>query len=118
MLFLFFFTSKTFNVALKIFRLEPAVVVHTSIQEAQAGRRISVGWGQPGLQGKSQDSQDYTQKPCLKNKQNKTNKRPKTNSENQIDLLVFDVYMLFCLRVFIPNFILKLLKFNFSHLDS
>jgi hypothetical protein len=43
MLFLFFFTSKTFNVALKIFRLEPAVVVHTSIQEAQAGRRISVG---------------------------------------------------------------------------
>ena len=29
-------------------------------------------------------------------------------SENQIDLLVFDVYMLFRLRVFIPNFILKL----------
>jgi hypothetical protein len=30
-------------------------------------------WGQPGLQSKFQDSQDYAEKPCLR----KQNKRPK-----------------------------------------
>jgi hypothetical protein len=29
-------------------------------------------WGQPGLQSEFQDSQGYTEKPCLKTKQNKT----------------------------------------------
>jgi hypothetical protein len=33
--------------------------------EAEAGRSLWV-WGQPGLQRKFQDSQGYTEKPCLK----------------------------------------------------
>ena len=35
----------------------------------------SICWefqGQPGLQSEFQDSQSYTEKPCLKTKQNKT----------------------------------------------
>jgi hypothetical protein len=33
-------------------------------------------WGQPGLQSKFQDNQVYTEKPCLKTKQNKTKQKP------------------------------------------
>jgi hypothetical protein len=33
-------------------------------------------WGQPGLQSEFQDSQGYTEKPCLE-KQNKTKQKPK-----------------------------------------
>jgi hypothetical protein len=33
-------------------------------------------WGQPGLQSKFQDSQGYTEKPCLENP-----KKPKTNKQ-------------------------------------
>jgi hypothetical protein len=36
-----------------------------STQEAEKGRSLWV-WGQPGLQSELQDSQDYTEKPCLK----------------------------------------------------
>jgi proline dehydrogenase len=37
--------------------------------------------GKPGLQNELQDSQGYTEKHCLKNKQtNKQNKKQKTNS--------------------------------------
>jgi hypothetical protein len=39
-------------------------------------------WGQPALQSEFQDSQSYTQKPCLekpKNKTKQTNKKAKTN---------------------------------------
>jgi hypothetical protein len=39
-----------------------AVVAHTFIQEAEAGG----SWGQPGLHNEFQDSQGYTEKPCLK----------------------------------------------------
>jgi hypothetical protein len=49
------------------------VVVHVfnpSTWEAEAG----VG-GQPGLQSEFQDSQGYTEKPCLK--------KPKTNNKNK-----------------------------------
>jgi hypothetical protein len=50
------------------------VVAHafnTSIWEAEAGGFLSL---RPGLQSEFQDSQGYTEKPCLKNKtkQNKT----------------------------------------------
>jgi hypothetical protein len=38
-------------------------------------------WGQPGLQSEFQDSQDYIEKPCLKNKTTTTkNKQTKTRS--------------------------------------
>jgi hypothetical protein len=39
--------------------------------------------GQPGLQSEFQDSQGYTEKPCLKNKtkQNKTNKQKPKKAE-------------------------------------
>ena len=49
-----------------------AVVVHafnSSTWEAKAGRFR----GQPGLQSGFQDSQDYTEKPCLEKKQNTKN---------------------------------------------
>lgn len=46
-------------------------VVHTlspRIQEAEAGRYLCVQ-DQSGLHSKFQDSQDYTEKPCLQNKE-------------------------------------------------
>ena len=56
-----------------------AVVVHafdSSTQKAEAGGSLRVG-GQPGLQSEYQDSQGYTEKPCLENKikQNKQTKK-------------------------------------------
>ena len=49
-----------------------------STREAEAGRSLCI-WGLPGLQSEFQDSQGYTEKPCLKktNNQNKTNKTQK-----------------------------------------
>jgi hypothetical protein len=35
-------------------------------------------WGQPGLQSEFQDSQGYTEKPCLKKKKKKKKKTSKT----------------------------------------
>jgi hypothetical protein len=57
------------------------VVAHAfnpSTQEAEAGGFLS----QPGLQSEFQDSQGYTEKPCLKktNKQKKQKKRKEKNS--------------------------------------
>jgi hypothetical protein len=50
-----------------------------STVEAEAGRFLTQG--QPGLQSEFQDSQGYTEKPCLKKKkntkQNKTKQKPK-----------------------------------------
>jgi hypothetical protein len=46
------------------------MVVHAfnpSTWEAETGRYLS-SRGQPGLQSEFQDSQDYTEKPCLNNK--------------------------------------------------
>ena len=37
--------------------------------------------GQPGLQNESQDSQGYTEKPCLENKNNNNNKNKKKKKE-------------------------------------
>ena len=54
------------------------VVAHSfnpSTQEAEAGRFLSSVRGQPGLQSEFQDSQGYTEKPCLeKTKKDKKNK--------------------------------------------
>jgi hypothetical protein len=41
--------------------------------------------GQPGLQSEFQDSQSYTEKPCLKNKQ--TNKQTNKQSKEYIETL-------------------------------
>jgi hypothetical protein len=59
----------------------PGVVAHTfnpSIErQRQADFRVR---GQPGLQSEFQDSQDYTEKPCLE-KQNKKTKNKQTNKK-------------------------------------
>ena len=47
---------------------------NSSTQEAKEGR---TSWGQPDLQSDFQDSQGYTQKPCLR----KTNNNKKNNSK-------------------------------------
>jgi hypothetical protein len=48
--------------------------------------------GQPGLQSEFQDSQGYTEKPCLKKtKQNKTKKQSKTNKQTKNLLIVFTI---------------------------
>jgi hypothetical protein len=52
------------------------VVAHAfnlSTREAEAGGFLS--WGQPGLQSELQDSQGYTEKPCLKKKKTKQKKK-------------------------------------------
>jgi hypothetical protein len=60
-------------------------VVHAfnpSTWEAEAGRFFLI-WGQPGLQSKLQDSQGYTEKPCLeKNKQKNPKNKTKKNQNN------------------------------------
>jgi hypothetical protein len=54
----------------------PGVVAHTfnpSTWEAEVGENFWVR-GQPGLQSEFQDSQDYTEKPCLEKTKTKTKK--------------------------------------------
>jgi hypothetical protein len=58
-------TTKSSKFSLKKKSHQPGVVAHAfnpSTWEAEAGR------GQPGLQIECQDSQGYTEKPCLKKK--------------------------------------------------
>jgi hypothetical protein len=60
--------------------------------------------GQPGLQSEFQDSQDYTEKPCLKKKKKK--KKPKKKKKKKPDNLVLgqnteknsagQIFMLLC----------------------
>jgi hypothetical protein len=38
-------------------------------------------WGQPGLQSEFQDSQGYTEKPCLKNKQKQKQEKGLTRNQ-------------------------------------
>jgi hypothetical protein len=59
-----------------------AVVAHAcnpSTQEAEAGRVR----GQPGLQSESQDSQGYTEKPCLGKKKKKKKKKTKKQTQKK-----------------------------------
>ena len=60
---------------------------NSSTQEAEAGGFLSLG--QPGLQSEFQDSQGYTDKPCLekqktKNKKKQQQKKTKQKSHNGI----------------------------------
>jgi hypothetical protein len=57
------------------------VVVHALIP-ALVRQRQADFWvqGQPGLQSESQDSQGYTEKPCLKKKKRKEKKKKKKES--------------------------------------
>jgi hypothetical protein len=45
------------------------------------GRQISEFRGQPGLQSEFQDSQGYTEKPCLGKKKKKKKKKTKQNKK-------------------------------------
>jgi hypothetical protein len=62
------------------------VVVHAfnpSTWEAEAGGSLSSR--QPGLQSEFQDSQGYTEKPCLKKQtKNKKQKQKQTNKKNNL----------------------------------
>jgi hypothetical protein len=50
--------------------------------------------GHPGLQSEFQDSQDYTEKPCLETKQNKTKQnKTKQNKTKQQEINVISQYM-------------------------
>jgi hypothetical protein len=74
------------------------VAAHTfnpSTREAEAGRFLS-SRGQPGLQSEFQDSQGYTEKPCLEKQTNKqTNK--KTLSRHFRVTLIISNCLLLCL---------------------
>jgi hypothetical protein len=55
------------------------VVAHTfnpSTQEAEAGGFLSL---RPGLQSEFQDSQGYTEKPCLEKQKQQTKQKQKQN---------------------------------------
>ena len=52
------------------------VVSHDHSQECHTSTKVQ---GQPGLQSEFQDSQDYTEKPCLE----KTKKRKKKKKEKK-----------------------------------
>ena len=64
------------------------MVVHAcnlSTQEAEAGGFLHSVQGNPGLQSELQDSQSYTEKPCLKktNKQKKPKKQKTKKPKNK-----------------------------------
>ena len=56
---------------------------HTPLIPALGRQRQSDFWvrGQPGLQSEFQDSQGYTEKPCLKNKTKKKQNKTKTKNK-------------------------------------
>jgi hypothetical protein len=72
-----------FLLELKDHQFEPGVVENAfnpSTREAEAGRFLSL---RPAyLQSELQDSQGYTEKPCLKKTKTKTNKQ--TNKKSSI----------------------------------
>jgi hypothetical protein len=53
-------------------------------REAERQRQVDF-WvrGQPGLQSEFQDSQDYTEKPCLERNQKNKNKQTTTKKQKQ-----------------------------------
>jgi hypothetical protein len=42
-------------------------------------------WGQPGLKSEFQDSQGYTEKPCLKNKTKQKQKQKQKQTKHKIN---------------------------------
>jgi hypothetical protein len=57
-------------------------------------------WGQPGLQGKFQESQGYTDKPCpQKTKQTNKNKNKTEQQQQQIPKLCWDNIFVHCVKV-------------------
>jgi hypothetical protein len=58
-------------------------------------------WGQPGLQSEFQDSQDYTEKPCLEKPKQTTPPQKKNKEKERKKMLRYNP------RVCIPNFIVK-----------
>jgi hypothetical protein len=72
--------ERAFQVFLKTQKV-PGMVAHafnSSTREAKAGGFLSLIRGQPGLQSEFQDSQSYTEKPCLeKNQKQNKNKKQK-----------------------------------------
>jgi hypothetical protein len=67
------------NTSLKEIHEKPGVVVHTfnpSTREAEAGRLMSLrpAWSQSEFQ----DSQGYTEKPCLEKKENQKKRKKNT----------------------------------------
>jgi hypothetical protein len=76
------------------------VVHHSFIPEIGRQRQVN-SWvrGQPGLQSEFQDSQGYTEKPCLKKTKTKT-KTKKTQTNKQKVLLRTIQHMLLCLTHF------------------
>jgi hypothetical protein len=61
----------------RAWRLTPLIPALGRQRQGDSGVR-----GQPGLQSEFQDSQGYTQKPCLE-KQNKTNKQTKKQQQKK-----------------------------------
>jgi hypothetical protein len=67
--------------------------------------------GQPGLQSEFQDSQGYTEKPCLKKtKQNKTNKK-KTTTKKGACAPIEHTFLLVSFKTFFPTFKIYLHKY-------
>ena len=64
--------------------LKPGVVAHPLIP-ALGRQRQADFWvqGQPGLQHEFQDSQCYTEKPCLKKQNKKQKNKKKQTKKNQ-----------------------------------
>ena len=59
------------------------------------GRQISELRGQSGLQSEFQDSQGYTQKPCLeKTKQNKTKQNKTKQNKPKTNMVLGPVFLL------------------------
>jgi hypothetical protein len=57
---------------------DPSTLIPALGRQRQADFRVR---GQPGLQSEFQDSQGYTEKPCLKKKQNKQTKKKVTQEK-------------------------------------
>ena len=58
-----------------------------NLREVEAGMNLRVQ-GQPGLQSEFQGSQGYTEKPCIRKKQNSNNKNPVSGGLVRIPLSV------------------------------
>jgi hypothetical protein len=75
---------------------KPGVVAHAfnpSTPEAEAGGFLSSVRGQPGLQSEFQDSQSYTEKPCLKKQKQKQKQKKDRFLLKKKDLFIYLFYV-------------------------